>query len=70
MAPDLLQGLPTSALAAVVIASPIGLIEITNLREFCPIQRWEFWLSIIQCDDSHQIFLHTTSLPRAMTSTS
>ncbi len=46
IAPDLLQHLPTSALAAVVIASAIGLIEITDLRRIYRIQRWEFWLSI------------------------
>lgn len=46
-APDLLKNLPTSALAAVVIASAIGLIEITDLRRIYRIQRWEFWLSII-----------------------
>ncbi|MCS3841554.1 high affinity sulfate transporter 1 [Pseudomonas sp. JAI111] len=44
--PDLLKNLPTSALAAVVIASAIGLIEITDLRRIYRIQRWEFWLSI------------------------
>lgn len=47
VAPDLLQNLPTSALAAVVIASAIGLIEITDLRRIYRIQRWEFWLSIV-----------------------
>ena len=46
VAPDLLQNLPTSALAAVVIASAIGLIEVTDLRRIYRIQRWEFWLSI------------------------
>lgn len=46
LAPDLLQHLPSSALAAVVIASAIGLIEITDLRRIQRIQRWEFWLSI------------------------
>ena len=45
-APDLLQNLPTSALAAVVIASAIGLFEFTDLRRIFRIQRWEFWLSI------------------------
>ena len=45
-APDLLQHLPGSALAAVVIASAIGLIEVTDLRRIYRIQRWEFWLSI------------------------
>ena len=47
VAPDLLQNLPTSALAAVVIASAIGLIEVTDLRRIYRIQRWEFWLSIV-----------------------
>jgi high affinity sulfate transporter 1 len=46
VAPDLLQNLPTSALAAVVIASAIGLIEVTDLRRIYRIQRWEFWLSV------------------------
>lgn len=47
VAPDVLQNLPTSALAAVVIASAIGLIEVTDLRRIYRIQRWEFWLSIV-----------------------
>jgi len=47
VAPDLLQSLPTSALAAIVIASAIGLIEVTDLRRIYRIQRWEFWLSIV-----------------------
>jgi high affinity sulfate transporter 1 len=47
VAPDLLRNLPTSALAAVVIASAIGLIEIADLRRIYRIQRWEFWLSIV-----------------------
>jgi MFS superfamily sulfate permease-like transporter len=46
-APDLLQHLPTTALAAVVIASAIGLIEVADLRRIYRIQRWEFWLSIV-----------------------
>jgi high affinity sulfate transporter 1 len=46
-APDLLQYLPTTALAAVVIAAAIGLIEITDLKRIWRIQRWEFWLSIV-----------------------
>ena len=46
VAPDLLQHLPSSALAAVVIASAIGLIEVADLRRIFRIQRWEFWLSI------------------------
>lgn len=45
-APDLLQNLPTGALAAVVIASAIGLIEVNDLRRIYRIQRWEFWLSM------------------------
>jgi MFS superfamily sulfate permease-like transporter len=47
VAPDLLQHLPSSALAAVVIASAIGLIEIADLRRIYRIQRWECWLSIV-----------------------
>ena len=46
-APDLLRNLPSSALAAVVIASAIGLIEVGDLRRIYRIQRWEFWLSIV-----------------------
>jgi high affinity sulfate transporter 1 len=45
-APTLLKNLPNTALAAVVISSAIGLFEITDLRRFYRIQRWEFWLSI------------------------
>src|SRR5690606_10484343 len=45
--PDLLQYLPASALAAVVIASAIGLFEFKDLRRIFRIQRWEFWLSIV-----------------------
>jgi high affinity sulfate transporter 1 len=45
-APNLLRYLPESALAAVVIASAIGLVEIADLRRIHRIQRWEFWLSI------------------------
>src|SRR6185369_9755149 len=46
-APDLLRHLPTTALAAVVIAAAIGLIEVSDLRRIYRIQRWEFWLSIV-----------------------
>ncbi len=46
VAPELLQHLPSSALAAVVIASALGLIEVTDLRRIYRIQRWEFWLSM------------------------
>ncbi|HSC85264.1 MAG TPA: SulP family inorganic anion transporter, partial [Pseudomonas sp.] len=45
-APNLLQHLPNSALAAVVIAAAIGLFEFKDLRRIYRIQRWEFWLSI------------------------
>jgi high affinity sulfate transporter 1 len=47
VAPDLMQDLPTSALAAVVIAAAIGLIEVADLRRIYKIQQWEFWLSIV-----------------------
>ncbi len=47
VAPDLLQNLPTSALAAVVIASAIGLFEFADLRRIYRMQPWEFWLSIV-----------------------
>ena len=46
-APNLLQNLPKTALAAVVIASAIGLIEVTDLKRIYRIQPWEFWLSIV-----------------------
>jgi high affinity sulfate transporter 1 len=46
VAPDLLRYLPTSALAAVVIAAAIGLFEINDLKRIFRIQQWEFWLSI------------------------
>ena len=45
-APALLQNLPNTALAAIVIASAIGLIEVKDLRRIYRIQRWEFWLSM------------------------
>jgi high affinity sulfate transporter 1 len=45
-APSLLQDLPQTALAAVVIASAIGLFEVSDLRRIYRIQRWEFWLSM------------------------
>jgi len=47
VAPDLLENLPNSALAAVVIAAAIGLFEFADLRRIWRIQRWEFWLSIV-----------------------
>jgi high affinity sulfate transporter 1 len=46
-APNLLQNLPAATLAAVVIASAIGLFEINDLARIYRIQRWEFWLSIV-----------------------
>jgi len=45
-APQLLRYLPHTALAAVVIAAAIGLIEVSDLRRIYRIQRWEFWLSM------------------------
>jgi high affinity sulfate transporter 1 len=45
-APNLLSPLPSAALAAVVIASAIGLVEVRDLRRIWRIQRWEAWLSI------------------------
>jgi len=47
MAPNLLRHLPNAALAAVVIASAVGLFEIADLERIYRIQRWEFWLSIV-----------------------
>ena len=46
LGPALLEDLPNAALAAVVIASAIGLIEISDLRRIYRIQQWEFWLSM------------------------
>jgi high affinity sulfate transporter 1 len=46
VAPNLLQHLPSSALAAVVIAAAIGLFEVADLKRIYRIQRWEFWLAI------------------------
>ena len=47
LAPNLLKALPQTALAAVVVASAIGLFEVSDLRRIYRIQRWEFWLSIV-----------------------
>jgi high affinity sulfate transporter 1 len=47
LAPNLLRHLPNAALAAVVIASAVGLFEIADLERIYRIQRWEFWLSIV-----------------------
>ena len=46
-APMLFRNLPTTALAAVVIAAAIGLFEFSDLRRIYRIQQWEFWLSIV-----------------------
>jgi high affinity sulfate transporter 1 len=46
-APNLLQYLPNSALAAVVIAAAIGLFEVNDLKRIYRIQQWEFWLSMV-----------------------
>lgn len=45
-APNLMQHLPTSALAAVVIAAVIGLFEVRDLIRIYRVQQWEFWLSM------------------------
>ena len=45
-APNLLHNMPTSALAAVVIAAAIGLFEFTDLKRIYKVQQWEFWLSM------------------------
>jgi len=47
LAPNLLEYLPNTALAAIVIASAIGLFEVADLRRIYRIQRWEFWLSMV-----------------------
>jgi len=47
VAPALLKDLPNTALAAIVIASAIGLFEIADLRRIYRIQQWEFWLSMV-----------------------
>ena len=47
LAPTLLRHLPYAALAAVVIASAIGLFEVADLIQIFRIQPWEFWLSIV-----------------------
>ena len=46
VAPDLMHTLPTAALAAVVIASAVGLFEFADLRRIHRLQAWEFWLSM------------------------
>jgi high affinity sulfate transporter 1 len=46
VAPNMLQDLPNSALAAVVIVSAIGLFEFNGLIRIFRLQQWEFWLSM------------------------
>lgn len=46
LAPNLMEYLPNSALAAVVIAAALGLFEFADLRRIFRIQQWEFWLSL------------------------
>ncbi|MEP9315499.1 sulfate permease [Pseudomonas sp. LABIM340] len=46
VAPNLMEHLPNSALAAVVIAAALGLFEFTDLKRIYRLQQWEFWLSI------------------------
>nr|WP_294976005.1 sulfate permease [uncultured Pseudomonas sp.] len=46
VAPSLMQYLPNSALAAVVIAAALGLFEFADLKRIYRLQQWEFWLSI------------------------
>ncbi len=45
-APDLLEHLPHTALAAVVIAAAIGLVDLQGLLRIHRMQPWEFWLSM------------------------
>jgi high affinity sulfate transporter 1 len=47
VAPNLLEDVPRPALAAVVIAAALGLIEVADVRRIWRIQRWEAWLSIV-----------------------
>jgi MFS superfamily sulfate permease-like transporter len=46
LAPSLLENLPTTALAAVVITAALSLFEVEELRRLYRIQRYEFWLSM------------------------
>jgi MFS superfamily sulfate permease-like transporter len=47
LAPTLLEHLPYAALAAVVIASAIGLFEVADLIRIFRIRPWEFWPSMV-----------------------
>src|SRR5262245_65502653 len=51
--PNLLQHLPTAALAAVVIAAAIGLFEVADLGRIYRIQQWEFWYHVDLMMDKH-----------------
>jgi len=45
-APGLVGSLPTTALAAVVIAAALGLFEVDGVRRLWPLDRPEFLLSV------------------------
>jgi MFS superfamily sulfate permease-like transporter len=47
MAPGSTPHSSCSRMAAVVISSALGLIEVSDLSRIFRIQRWEFWLSIV-----------------------
>ncbi|MGQ9547024.1 MAG: SulP family inorganic anion transporter [Roseiflexus sp.] len=47
LAPSLLHNVPVAVLAAIVIVSALGLVQIADLRRIYRIQRWEFWLSMM-----------------------
>lgn len=47
LAPDLLQQVPRTVLAAIVIAACFALIEIKQLKRLYHIRRSEFWLSMV-----------------------
>ena len=66
VAPKLLRHLPAAALAAVVIASAIGLFEVTDLIRIFRIQRWEFWLSIV-CLVGVAVFGAISAMSRTIT---
>ncbi|MCZ8107773.1 MAG: sulfate permease [Burkholderiales bacterium] len=45
-APNLLEYLPHTALAAVVVVAAIGLVDVQGLVRIYRMQQWEFWLSM------------------------
>lgn len=45
-APNLLEHLPHTALAAVVVVAAIGLVDVQGLVRIYRMQPWEFWLSM------------------------